>query len=135
MTDARPDSENGPPVLGAQQMAQPQPPILFVVTGPSGTGRAAAIAEACHRGIGAGLTTYTTRPPRPGEADGVDYHFVSRAGLDRLKQTGQIVEPQTKHGGHLHGSQRLSNHVTTPRHSCGAPPRASSLSKVPPHYE
>ncbi|MFJ6165839.1 guanylate kinase [Micromonospora orduensis] len=108
MTDVRSDPENDPPVLGAQPMARSQPPLLFVVAGPSGAGKTSAIAEACHRGLGARLATYTTRPPRPSETDGVDYHFVSRAEFERLKETGEIAESQTKYGGHLYGSPRIS---------------------------
>jgi guanylate kinase len=60
-------------------------PVLLVISGPSGVGKDAVIAglrkalpSACF------ATTVTTRPPRPGERDGVDYRFLSDEQYDRL---------------------------------------------------
>lgn len=36
--------------------------------------------------------TVTTRPPRPGEEDGVDYHFLSQEEAERMKKDGEFVE-------------------------------------------
>jgi len=41
----------------------------------------------------------TTRDPRPGEVDGVDYHFVSRAEFDRMIDAGDLLEWADIHGG------------------------------------
>lgn len=47
--------------------------------------------------------TYTTRPPRPGEIEGQDYHFVDRATLERLRDEGKLVESQEFYNN-LYGS-------------------------------
>lgn len=41
----------------------------------------------------------TTRDPRPGEVDGKDYHFVSRAEFDRMIESGDLLEWAEIHGG------------------------------------
>jgi len=41
----------------------------------------------------------TTRDPRPGEVDGVDYHFVGRAEFDRMIDAGELLEWADIHGG------------------------------------
>jgi guanylate kinase len=42
--------------------------------------------------------SYTTRPPRPGEQDGVDYHFVDEPTFMTLKQKGEFLEHAFVHG-------------------------------------
>ena len=42
--------------------------------------------------------SYTTRPPRPGEQDGVDYHFVDEAKFTALKDAGEFLEHAYVHG-------------------------------------
>ena len=58
-----------------------QPPdrgALFVVSGASGTGKTTLVKEALRRMPGLSFSvSATTRPPRPGEVDGRDYHFVT----------------------------------------------------------
>ena len=49
----------------------------------------------------------TTRPPRPGERDGVDYHFVDDAAFDRLVATDALLE-WASFGGHRYGTPRAS---------------------------
>ena len=67
--------------------------LLFVLSAPSGTGKTTickAILE-----IFPDLrqsVSYTTRPPRAGEQDGVDYHFVSRERFQEMIDTGAFVE-------------------------------------------
>lgn len=48
----------------------------------------------------------TTRPPRPGEVDGVHYHFVDDAEFDRLEREGQLLEWAVVHGRHRYGTPR-----------------------------
>ncbi|GAA3056901.1 MULTISPECIES: guanylate kinase [Actinomycetes] len=48
----------------------------------------------------------TTRDPRPGEADGVDYHFVAPEQFDRLVEEGAFLEWATVHGRHRYGTLR-----------------------------
>jgi guanylate kinase len=47
----------------------------------------------------------TTRPPRPGERNGVDYHFLSPEQFDRLAADGQLLEHAT-YSGHRYGTPR-----------------------------
>ncbi|WP_022872859.1 guanylate kinase [Nesterenkonia alba] len=48
----------------------------------------------------------TTRPPRPGEHDGVDYHFISPERFDELIKAEAFLEWATVHGRHRYGTLR-----------------------------
>ena len=77
--------------------------ILLVVSGPSGSGK----TTLCRRLKESGEVRYsiscTTRPPRSGEVDGRDYHFLNREEFERRLQTGDFLEHAEVHG-HLYGS-------------------------------
>lgn len=66
---------------------------VVVIAGPSGSGKNAVIdgiiarSPHCER-----LVTATTRAPREGEVNGVDYHFLSREEFDRALEKGDILE-------------------------------------------
>lgn len=47
----------------------------------------------------------TTRRPRPGETDGVEYHFVDRPGFDRMVEAGDLLEHAT-YAGNCYGTPR-----------------------------
>ncbi|WP_166038348.1 guanylate kinase [Sphingosinicella sp. YJ22] len=67
--------------------------LLFVLSSPSGAGKstiARMILEA-DDGIAMSVSA-TTRPKRPGEVEGVDYHFVTDAEFDRMRETGAFLE-------------------------------------------
>lgn len=78
--------------------------MIFVVTGPSGCGKSTLIKKV-RRALGdVGFSvSHTTRPPRPSEKDGVDYHFVSRPVFERLARQGRFLEHARVHG-HLYGT-------------------------------
>ena len=66
----------------------------MVVSGPSGVGKTTVVERLFHecplplvRSVSA-----TTRPPRGDEADGVDYHFLSREEFDAWREQGQFLE-------------------------------------------
>jgi guanylate kinase len=60
-------------------------PLLVVISGPSGVGKDSVIARMRERGHRfCFVVTMTDRPPRPGERDGVDYHFVSTEQFEAL---------------------------------------------------
>ena len=66
---------------------------VFVITGPSGVGKGTLIRGLLERVPGLELSvSATTRPPRPGERDGVDYHFLSGEEFDRRVANGEFVE-------------------------------------------
>ena len=80
--------------------------LLVVLAGPSGVGKGSV-----HRRLRA-LTddielsvSVTTRPPRPGEVDGVDYHFVDDAGFDELIAEGRLLE-WAEFAGNRYGTPR-----------------------------
>jgi guanylate kinase len=66
---------------------------VVVIAGPSGSGKNSvieAIVARCSKCTR--LVTATTRAPRPGEADGVDYHFLSKERFDGALRDGDILE-------------------------------------------
>ena len=68
-------------------------PLLVVISGPSGVGKDATIQLVKERGYPCFfVVTATTRPQRPGEVDGVDYHFVSEAEFTRMIANGELIE-------------------------------------------
>jgi guanylate kinase len=79
---------------------------VFVITGPSGVGKGTLIAELLRRVPGLELSvSATTRPPREGEVNGRDYHFLDRAAFDRRAQNGEFLEHAT-YSGHRYGTLR-----------------------------
>ena len=71
---------------------------LLIVSGPSGSGK----TTLCRRAEAEGLTAYsiscTTRAPRPGEQDGVDYHFLTPEVFAAKVAAGEFLEHATVHG-------------------------------------
>ncbi len=71
---------------------------LLIVSGPSGSGK----TTLCRRAEADGLTGYsiscTTRAPRPGERQDVDYHFLTREEFDARVAAGDFLEHATVHG-------------------------------------
>ena len=66
---------------------------LFVVSGPSGAGKSTLVRRLLASVPGLDFSvSCTTRKPRPGEEDGVDYHFVDDAEFDRREQAGEFLE-------------------------------------------
>ena len=86
--------------------------VLFIVSSPSGGGKTTLIREAiarlAERGIvGHFSVSHTTRPPRPAETDGVDYHFVDDAGFDRMVQGGEFLE-WAEYAGFRYGTSKAA---------------------------
>ena len=68
-------------------------PRVFIVSGPSGVGKSSIIHEVLARRPEVRLSvSTTTRPPRPNEADGVDYRFVDKATFQRQIEAGGFLE-------------------------------------------
>jgi guanylate kinase len=77
---------------------------VLVVTGPSGVGKGTLIRTLRERVAGLELSvSATTRAPRPGEEDGVDYHFLPESEFDRRLAAGQFVE-HAEYAGHHYGT-------------------------------
>ncbi len=80
---------------------------LVVLAGPTavGKGTVAAQVRAEHPQVWISVSV-TTRPPRPGEVDGVHYHFVDDAEFDDLVARGQMLEWAVVHGQQRSGTPR-----------------------------
>jgi guanylate kinase len=79
---------------------------LFVVSGPSGAGKGTLVSEVMRRLDRLALSlSATTRPPRAGETDGVEYRFLSDGQFDELAANGGLVEWAEVHG-HRYGTLR-----------------------------
>jgi guanylate kinase len=79
---------------------------IFVITGPSGVGKGTLIAALRERRPELELTvSATTRAPRPGEEDAVDYYFLSDAEFDRRLAGGEFIE-HASYAGHRYGTLR-----------------------------
>lgn len=77
---------------------------LFVVTGPSGVGKGTLIKELLRRVPGLELSTSaTTRSPRAGEQDGVDYHFLTEEEFERRLAQDEFME-HAGYSGHRYGT-------------------------------
>ena len=82
---------------------------LFIVSSPSGAGKTTLIRRVlADPGIGGTLhfsVSHTTRAPRAGETDGVEYHFCDEAAFRRLEAEGGFLEWAVVHGS-LYGTSR-----------------------------
>ena len=79
---------------------------LVVVSGPSGVGKSTVVREALAMRPDAWLSvSATTRAPRAGERDGVDYFFVDGAGFDRMRDEGELLE-WAEFAGNRYGTPR-----------------------------
>jgi guanylate kinase len=77
-----------------------------VITGPSGVGKGTLIRGLLERVPGLELSvSATTRPPRPGEVDGHEYHFLSPQEFERRVQAGDFVE-HAVYAGNRYGTLR-----------------------------
>jgi guanylate kinase len=81
------------------------PGRLIVVSGPSGAGKSTLARRLVGRPeVRARLSvSTTTRPPRPGERDGVDYHFTTREAFEAARAGGAFLEWAEVHGN-LYGT-------------------------------
>ncbi len=74
-------------------------PHLIVISAPSGTGKSTILARVLERVEGIRFAvSHATRPPRRGESDGVDYHFVSRDEFEALIERDAFLEWADVHG-------------------------------------
>ena len=80
---------------------------LTVISGPTAVGKGTVVRyllehfDDIHLSVSA-----TTRDPRPGEIDGVDYFFLNREEFELLIETGQMLEYATVHGINFYGTPR-----------------------------
>ena len=68
-------------------------PLLVVISGPSGVGKDATLSKMREQGNKSHImVTTTTREKRPGEVDGVDYHFISKEKFNLMIENNQLLE-------------------------------------------
>jgi guanylate kinase len=97
MTSARNETNDAP--VASPTRAPPASGCLFVLAAPSGGGKTSLVNALLEREPGIRLSvSYTTRPPRPGEKDGVHYHFVDEPRFMTLKSGGEFLEHAHVHG-------------------------------------
>lgn len=81
------------------------PPRLVVLTAPSGAGKTTIAHRLLAEVDGLRFSvSATTRPPRPHEREGVDYHFVSAEGFQALIDTGALLEWEEVYPGRFYGT-------------------------------
>ena len=85
----------------------PQPARLTVLAGPTAVGKGTVSADirARYPEVWLSVST-TTRPPRPGEVEGVHYHFVDDATFDRMIAEDAFLESALVHGRNRYGTPR-----------------------------
>jgi guanylate kinase len=86
--------------------------LLFIVSSPSGGGKTTLIRETIVRLADLGIeghfsVSHTTRPPRPVESDGVDYHFVEPSTFEEMAQRGDFLE-WAEYAGYRYGTSRAA---------------------------
>ncbi len=80
---------------------------LFVVVAPSGAGKTSLVDALLKLDGNIKLSmSYTTRAPRPGERDGVDYHFVTRERFESMIGANEFLEHAQVHGNFYGTSKR-----------------------------
>ena len=81
---------------------------LFVITAPSGAGKTSLIDAVMQDDPSLKISvSYTTRAPRPGEKDGVDYHFVDEAAFLAMRERGEFLESAEVHGNRYGTSKKV----------------------------
>jgi len=96
-----------PPAETNPRAKPPQPilPVLLVLAGPAGSGK----STLCDRMVAevpgfSRVVTTTTRPPRPGEVDGIHYHFLTPAQFDAKVAAGEFLEWAWVHQKNRYGT-------------------------------
>ena len=85
--------------MGLVRWQQPDLGVLFIVTGASGTGKTTLVKEALSVIPGLEFSvSYTTRPQRVGEIDGLDYHFIDQQSFDKRVEENAFLEHATVYG-------------------------------------
>lgn len=80
---------------------------LVLLVGPAGVGKGTIVKRILATSDRFTLSvSATTRPPRPGEVDGVHYHFVSHDEFQRLIAEDLLIEWAEVHGQHLYGTPK-----------------------------
>jgi guanylate kinase len=94
------NSGKGPDSTGVNQPRSGAHGRVVVLSGPSAVGKSSVVRRLRKQVPGLYFSvSATTRSPRPGEVDGVDYHFVTPARFQQLIDDGELLEWAEIHGG------------------------------------
>ena len=93
-------AENRPaPAEDPYALARRQVPLLIVISGPSGVGKDATVCRMKELKLPFYfVVTATSRPRRPGEVDGVDYHFLTTDQFEEMIRRGELLEHAIVYG-------------------------------------
>lgn len=90
---------------------------LFLVTAPSGAGKSSLVAQLLQADKDIHLSiSHTTRAPRPGEENGREYHFVSIAEFEALREENGFLEWAYVHGNYYGTSKKWIDEQLTAGH-------------------
>lgn len=84
---------------------------LYIISAPSGAGKSSLITALLERNNGRKMKvsiSHTTRQPRPGEVDGVHYHFVTKEEFESLIEQNLFLEYAKVFGGNYYGTSLLA---------------------------
>lgn len=100
-----PASAVRPRTRGVRRVKAAPAPVLLVLAGPAGSGK----TTLCERMVGevpgfSRVITATTRPPRPGEINGVHYHFLTPTQFDEKVAAGEFLEWAWVHQKNRYGT-------------------------------
>lgn len=79
--------------------------LMLVISGPAGSGKGTVLKDLFEDGCYAYSVSATTRAPRPGEVDGVNYHFTTREAFAAQVAAGEMLE-HTEYNGAYYGTPR-----------------------------
>ena len=79
--------------------------LMIVISGPAGSGKGTVNAHLLKTGDFVYSVSATTRAPRPGEVDGVNYHYITRADFLSRIESGDMLE-HTEYCGNFYGTPR-----------------------------
>ena len=86
-------------------------PVLMIIAGPAGSGKTTLAERIVAEVPGVEkVVTATTRPARPGEVDGRDYHFLSEEAFDAAVARGEFLEWARVHKKHRYGTFKRAVH-------------------------
>ncbi len=89
-------AENSGKAASSESIAEPhiaRRGLLYIVSSPSGAGKTTLARRVLAADSNIEMSvSVTTRPPRPGEQDGVDYHFVDHRAFEDMKERGELLE-------------------------------------------
>ncbi len=80
---------------------------LFIISAPSGAGKSSLVSAALAEDLRLALSvSFTTRPPRAGEVNGREYHFVDSETFDSMLARGEFLESAEVHGNRYGTSKK-----------------------------